>query len=290
MKKWIILLAGMLVLMGRPGYGQEMLTIKGSDTMVNLVQRLAEVYLEHNPDVFVSVTGGGSGTGLAALINRKCDLVNSSRAIKPEEINRAEENGVNPVEVILALDGFSLIVHGSNPVEKLTLPQIAQLFRGEIKNWKELGGKDLPVVLYGRQSNSGTYIFFRDEVLKADYAPSMLQLNGNAQIVEAVRRDVAGIGYVGVGYLKDAEAVNIIRVAVTPDADYISPVDSSAVQSGQYPLSRPLYQYVHGAPAGPVKSFFLFELGEEGQRIVEEEGFIAISEKEKAKNRDQAGL
>ena len=290
MKKWILLFSLTLIFVSRPGYGQEMLTIKGSDTMVNLVQRMVEVYLEHNPDIFISVTGGGSGTGLAALTNRKCDIVNSSRSIKKEEIDRARENGVEPVGVIIALDGFSIIVHGNNPLARLTVPQIAQIFRGEIKNWKELGGKDRPIVLYGRQSNSGTYIFFRDEILKADYAQSMMQLNGNAQIVEAVKRDVSGIGYVGVGYLKDTEAVKIISVAVTPDADYFSPLDSSAVRSGQYPLSRPLFQYVHGVPSDQIKSFFVFELGENGQQLVEEEGYIAISATEKALNKETAGL
>ncbi|MFA5259987.1 MAG: PstS family phosphate ABC transporter substrate-binding protein [Candidatus Omnitrophota bacterium] len=290
MKKWILFLFLTLVSLSQPGYAQEMLTIKGSDTMAALVQQMAEAYLEHDPDIFVSVTGGGSGTGLAALMNRKCDIVNSSRAIKKEEEDRARENGVDPVAVIIALDGLSIIVHGSNPVETLTVPQIAQIFRGEIKNWKELGGEDIPIGLYGRQPHSGTYAFFRDKILKADYPKNILQLNGNAEIVEAVQRDASGIGYVGIGFIKNARDIHVIRIAEAPDADYISPLDSSAVQSGQYPLSRPLYQYVHGMPAEQIKSFLLFELGEEGQKIVGEGGFIVISETEKELNRHKAGL
>ncbi|HOY10310.1 MAG TPA: PstS family phosphate ABC transporter substrate-binding protein [Candidatus Omnitrophota bacterium] len=289
MKKWTLFVF-LTLLWSAPGYGQEMLTIKGSDTMAPLVQKMAEAYLEDNPDIFVSVTGGGSGTGVAALLNRKCGLANSSRAINKDEAARARANGVYPVAVIIALDGVSIIVHGSNPVEELTAPQIAQIFRGEIKNWKELGGDDMPIGLYGRPPHSGTHVFFRDEILKADYPKDMLQLNGNADIVDAVRRDTSAIGYVGVGYLKNAKDVHVIKVAAGPEAEYISPLDASAVQSGRYPFSRPLFQYVHGKPDKRIKSFLLFELGEDGQRIVEEEGFIVISETEREFNRQKAGL
>jgi phosphate transport system substrate-binding protein len=289
MKKWTLFVF-LTLLWSAPGYGQEMLTIKGSDTMAPLVQKMAEAYLEDNPDIFVSVTGGGSGTGVAALLNRKCGLANSSRAINKDEVARARANGVYPVAVIIALDGVSIIVHGSNPVEELTAPQIAQIFRGEIKNWKELGGDDMPIGLYGRPPHSGTQVFFRDEILKADYPKDMLQLNGNAgHCGRGPERHVRHRVNVGVGYLKNAKMFMLIK-GRRPEAEYISPLDASAVQSGRYPVFRPLFQYVHGKPDKRIKSFLLFELGEDGQRIVEEEGFIVISETEREFNRQKAGL
>ncbi len=289
MKKWALVLLGSLVL-SAPVYGQEMLTIKGSDTMVRVVQEMTEAYLEHNPDVFISVTGGGSGTGLAALMNRKCNIANSSRAMTKEEKAQARANGVDPVEVIIALDGLSIIVHSSNPVENLTVSQLAQIFRGDIRNWKDVGGEDAPIGLYGRQAYSGTHAFFRDEILKTDYPRNVIQLNGNAEMLDAVARDASAIGYVGVGYLKNAKGVRVIKVAADSGTGFISPSDASAVQSGQYPLARPLYQYVHGLSAEQTKSFLLFELSEEGQKIVAKNGFVVISETEKEFNRQKAGL
>ena len=254
----------------------DMLQIKGSDTLINLVQRLSEVYMEKNPGKYIAVTGGGSGTGIAALINNKCDIANASRGMKPKEVDRAKSGGVNPKRVVVAMDGLSVIVNLNNPVTQLTMDQIGKIFRGEVTNWSEVGGSNVPITLYGRQSNSGTFVFFMDFVLKGDYSPTMRRMNGNAQIVEAIKSDVSGIGYVGVGYVKDASGLTVLRVASRAGATYASPLNSDDVKSGTYPIARPLNQYLNGSPTGEVRDFIEFELSEEGQKIVEEEGFFQL--------------
>ncbi|MBF0594875.1 MAG: PstS family phosphate ABC transporter substrate-binding protein, partial [Candidatus Omnitrophica bacterium] len=262
----------------------EMIQVKGSDTIINLVQKEAEVYMQQNPAVKISVTGGGSGTGLAALVNKKCTIADASRAINAKEIESAVANGVSPSRIVIAIDGLSVVVNSQNGVSRLTMDQIGAIFRGEVKNWSEVGGGDMPINLYGRQSNSGTYGFFREMVLKGEYSPKMNTMNGNSQIVEAVKADPSGIGYIGVGYAKSASGVTILDVATKQGGDYKSPLDQAAVEGGQYPIARPLYQYVDGNPAGAVKAFLAFEVSEQGQKIVEEEGFYPISADYKTEN------
>ena len=255
---------------------QDMLQIKGSDTLINLVQRLAEEYMKKNPEKYIAVTGGGSGTGIAALINGKCDIADASRLMKSKEISQANERGINPKRVVIAMDGLSVITNARNSVDKLTVDEIGKIFRGEITNWKEIGGNNMPITLYGRQSNSGTFVFFRDAVLKGDYSQRMKRMNGNAQIVEAVKQDTSGIGYVGVGYVKDAEGINVVRAALKKGMEYASPLNPYDVKSGKYPIVRPLNQYINGTPKGEVRNFIAFELSQEGQKIVKEEGFYPI--------------
>ncbi|MBD3380181.1 MAG: phosphate ABC transporter substrate-binding protein PstS family protein [Candidatus Omnitrophica bacterium] len=269
---------------------REMIQIKGSDTLINLVQKLAEEYMEQKSGVAIAVTGGGSGTGIAALMNKKTDIANASRLMKPKEVTRAMDRGITPKRVVIAMDGLSVIVNGSNTVEGLTMDQIGKIFRGEVTNWSEVGGEDLPITLYGRQSNSGTFVFFRDVVLKGDYASAMRRMNGNSQIVEAVKADKTGIGYVGVGYVKNAKGVNVLKVAAYAGAPYASPLDSQDVKSGKYPIARPLNQYLNGAPEGKVRDFILFELSPEGQRTVEEEGFFPIPKEYIEFNKKSVGL
>ncbi len=252
--------------------------VKGSDTILNLTQRLAEAFSAVQPDVTVSITGGGSGVGINALINREIDIANASRSIKSKEISSARANGVNPVEIVIALDGLSVIVNSKNPVSRLTIDQIGAIYRGEITNWSQLGGPNKKIVLYGRQPNSGTFVFFRDEVVKGEYATSMRQMNGNAQIVEGVNADEGGIGYVGLGYIKGISGIKPLSVARTTAGPYFSPADEASVRSGAYPLTRPLYQYTNGVPKGLVRAFIEFELSPEGQKIVEEEGFIPVTQ------------
>lgn len=252
------------------------LKIKGSDTLINLVQRLSEVYMDENPSAYISVTGGGSGTGIAALINGKTDIADASRLMKPKEIAMAQKRGASPKRVVIAMDGLSVIVNGNNPVDKLTVDQIGKIYRGEITNWSDVGGENLPITLYGRQSNSGTFVFFMENVLKGDYSSKMRRMNGNAQIVEAVKYDRSGIGYVGVGYAKEATGITVLKVAAFQGAPYASPLDSEQVKSGKYPISRPLNQYVSGKLEGLALDFIAFELSPEGQRIVEEEGFFPV--------------
>ena len=254
----------------------DILQIKGSDTLINLVQRLAEVYMDEYSDDYIAITGGGSGTGIAALMNNKCDIANASRLMKAKEIDRTQSAGIDPRRIVIAMDGLSVIVNKRNPIDKLTVAEIGSIFKGDVTNWKEVGGPDMPITLYGRQSNSGTFVFFMEAVLKGDYSQKMNRMNGNAQIVEAIKQDVSAIGYVGVGYVKNETGLTVLNVALRKGGDYASPLSESDVKSGKYPITRPLNQYVNGTPAGKVKDFINFELSVEGQKIVEEEGFFVI--------------
>lgn len=271
-------------------YAQEMVQIKGSDTLINLVQRLSEVYMEKNPGKFIAITGGGSGTGIAGLINGKCDIANASRLMKSKEIKQANSRKITPKRIVIAMDGLSVIVNDRNPVSKLTKDELGRIFRGEVTNWKEIGGKDMSITLYGRQSNSGTFVFFKEAILKADYSQKMNRMNGNAQIVEAVKQDVSGIGYVGVGYVKKVTGLTVVRVASASEKKYISPLDAEDVKSGKYPITRPLNQYLNGIPKGAVSHFIAFELSKEGQRIVEEEGFFPIPSEYRDFNNKNLGM
>ncbi len=256
--------------------------IKGSDTEVNVVQRLAEAFMKKYPDVSIAVTGGGSGTGIAALINKRTDIANSSRAMKNVEIEQAKDKGVDPVAIVFALDGLALITHQSLPIDSLTLDEIAKIFKGEITNWKEVGGTELVISLYGRQSNSGTYVYFRDNVLKGDYSPQARRMNGNAQIVEVVKTDRAGIGYVGVGYVVDdkgeiTSGIRVLNIAKDANSSAVTPLKLDNVTSGLYPLTRPLYQYTDGKPKGKLLEFIQFELSEVGQELVTKEGYYPVT-------------
>jgi len=262
----------------------DMIQVKGSDSEVNLVQRLAEVFMQKNPGAKIAVTGGGSGTGIAALINKKTDIANSSRDMSEKEIEAAKKAGVNPIGVAFATDGISVITHPENPVKKLTLEQLGMLFGGKVKNWKEVGGADMPVSLYGRQSNSGTYVFFRELVVKGDYSPQMKSMNGNAQIVEGIQRDKAGIGYVAVGYVVDEKGtvkpgVQLVGVSKDAQSEAFLPDKLDNIMSGKYPISRPLYHFLNGKPTGKLAEFIKFELSPEGQTIVRQQGFFPVQEK-----------
>jgi len=278
-----------LVLMAIPAQ-KKMLQIKGSDTMVNLVQILAEEYMAKNPGTALAVLGGGSGTGITAIINQTCDIANHSREWKQKEIDLAWEKGVKPRFFVIAVDGLSIIVHESNPLEKLTMEELGAIYRGEIKNWKMVGGPDKAVSLYGRQSNSGTYVFMQEHVLNnKNYSTDMKEMNGNAQIIEGILQDGGGIGYVGVGYLYDKDGkirkgLRILNIAKDAKSQAYSPLDKAAVDSGNYPVARPLYQATNGKPSPAVASFIAFETGPEGQKIVEREGFFTISARYKEQN------
>ena len=278
-----------LVLVAMPAQ-KKMLQVKGSDTMVNLVQILAEEYMAKNPGTALAVLGGGSGTGITAIINQTCDIANHSREWKQKEIDLAWEKGVKPRFFVIAVDGLSIIVHESNPLEKLTMEELGAIYRGEIKNWKMVGGPDKAVSLYGRQSNSGTYVFMQEHVLNnKNYSTDMKEMNGNAQIIEGIVQDEGGIGYVGVGYLYDKEGkirkgLKILNIAKDAKSQAYSPLDKAAVDSGNYPVARPLYQATKGRPDVAAASFIAFETGPEGQKIVEREGFFTIGGKDKEQN------
>lgn len=267
----------------------DMVQIKGSDTLINMVQKLAEVYMARKPEASIAVTGGGSGTGIAALINKTCDIANASRQIKASEVAQANKKGVDPKRIVVAIDALSIIVSARNPVDGLTVDQIGKIYRGEVKNWSEVGGSDLPIALYGRQSNSGTYDFMKENVMFGEYSPDLKSMNGNAQIAEALKQDVSGIGYVGVGYAKEATGVKVLKVASKIGSAYYDPFNLMDVKSGRYPITRPLNQYIGDTPKGLVKDFLEFELSGEGQAIVEKEGFFAIPDEYQAYNDQTLG-
>jgi phosphate transport system substrate-binding protein len=262
-------------------HGQGVIQVKGSDSEVNLVQRLAEVFMKKHPDVNIAVTGGGSGTGIAALINKKTDIANSSRELSPKEEEAAKQAGVRPFRVVFATDGISVVTHPENPIQRLSLDQLGKIFKGDITNWKEVGGKDAKISLYGRQSNSGTFVFFREFVVRADYSPHMKSMNGNAQIVESLKRDKEGVGYVAVGYVVNEKGevmpgLKILTIAKDAQSEPYSPAKMENIMTGKYPISRPLNQYLNGKPTGKLLDFIRFELSEEGQEIIRKEGFFPV--------------
>ena len=270
---------------------KKMIQIKGSDTMVNLVQILAEEYMGKTPGAAIAVLGGGSGTGITGLINQTCDIADHSREWKPKEIDQAWEKGVTPRFFVVAIDGLSIVVNEKNPIEQLTVAQVGALYRGEIKSWKILGAYEKPVSLYGRQSNSGTYVFMQEFVLgNKNYSTDMKEMNGNAQIIEGLLQDEGAVGYVGVGYLYDQtgqirKGLKIIKISKEPNGTGYLPTDKAAVESGAYPISRPLYMATNGKPKSDVAQFLTWIVGPEGQAIVEREGFFTVGEgKYKAAN------
>ena len=287
MKKINLMLVLMFFTSGAFAQTKGVLQIKGSDTMVNTVQQLAENYMLKNKDKKVSVTGGGSGTGIAALINDNCDIANSSRDIKEKE--KLAANG-NVNEIVLAIDGLSIIVNKSNGVNELSIAQLGQIFKGEITNWKELGGKDLKISLYGRQANSGTYDFFIEHILnKADFSKKVKQMNGNAQIVESVKRSVSAIGYVGSGYVKNSKDVKVLNISKVKGEKAYAP-NKINISNNMYPISRPLYQYIKGNLSEDIKKFISYELGPEGLKLMEDHGFFPISKTQKNYNNKVLGI
>lgn len=259
--------------------------IAGSDSEVNLVTRLAEEYMKVNSDVSIAVTGGGSGVGITALIDGTIDIANSSRPMKDEEVEALKANsGLDVYAVRFAVDGVAVVVNESNPVTELTVDQIGAIYRGEITNWSEVGGDDLAITLYGRQSTSGTYVFFMEKVLQADYSPEMRNLAGTSDIVEAVTGDAGGIGYAAIGYATK-EGIKALEVAADANSEAFTPVVLENVTSGNYPLTRPLYQYVAGKPGDALLAFFMFEVGEAGEAIVLGEGFYPITEADRDFNK-----
>ncbi len=260
---------------------QGTLQIKGSDTMVNLCQAWAEAFMARHPQASVAVTGGGSGTGIAALIGGTCDLAAASRAMTAKEREAAVAHGASPQEVTVALDGLAVVVHPSNSVTRLTIPQLAALFTGTIRNWRELGGLNTTVVLLSREVNSGTHVYFKEHVLAAakagepkEFAPEALLLPSSQAIADEVAASPAAIGYYGMGYLNPKNVA--VAVAKTSDGPYITPSEA-AVRSGAYPISRPLLLYSREAPQGLVKAFLDFVMSPEGQTIVRDTDFVPVA-------------
>ncbi|HDQ73068.1 MAG TPA: phosphate ABC transporter substrate-binding protein [Chloroflexi bacterium] len=252
---------------------------KGSDTLVNLALAWAEAYIHAYPDVRISVTGGGSGTGIAAMINGTVDIANASRGMKPEEIDAARANGIDPVEFVVARDAIAVVVHPSNPVDGLTLQQISDIYIQKVTNWREVGGEDRPIVLLSRESNSGTYIYFLENVVRLGdkgsdllFSPDTLLMPSSEGISAEVRQNPNAIGYDGLGYVTHDQ--KMVAVARDADAPYVLP-SVQTVNDGSYPISRPLYMYTAGEPSGEIAVYLDWILSD-GQSLVSELGFVPL--------------
>jgi len=262
------------------GQGKNSIQIKGSDTMVNLGQAWAEKYMEKNPGDFIAVTGGGSGTGLSSLISASCDIAMSSRNIKDKEIGLANKKGVSPNEIKVALDGLAVVVNPANPVDKLTLDQLAGIFTGRISNWKDVGGKDEKIVVLSREVNSGTHVYFKEHVLrkndlnnKEEFAPEALMLSSSQAIADEVAGNSSAIGYYGMGYISAKQKP--VAIAKNETSEYVEPVIENVINN-KYPISRPLFLYTNGSPEGLIQKFVDFVLSEEGQKIVLATDFVPV--------------
>jgi phosphate transport system substrate-binding protein len=264
-----------VLLMGAlPLFSATTITVKGSDTMVILAQRWAEVYMAEHTGVSIQVTGGGSGTGISALINGTTDICNSSRPMKPAERQKLKEryNSLG-IEIKSARDGLAIYVHPSSPIQELSIPQVRDIYLGKITNWKDVGGPDAKILLYGRENNSGTYEYFRDHVLEGkDFAVSMQTLPGTAAVVNAVSKDKLGIGFGGAAYGKGIRELKIKKDAKTKA---VAPTAES-IKSGEYPISRYLYLYLKARPTGEMKAYIDWILSAEGQKLVTDVGYFPI--------------
>lgn len=248
--------------------------------MVNLALAWAEAYGQIYPKIQLAVTGGGSGTGIAALINGTVDMANASRRIKDEERSSALDNGVDPVESVVAGDAIAVVVHPSNPVDGLTIPQLSAIFSGKITNWRDLGGEDRPIVLLSRESNSGTHVYFLEEVVrqgdkedKTLFSPDTLLMPSSEGISAEVRHNPNAIGYDGLGYVTHDQKV--VTVAPADGEPYIRPTVET-VKDGSYPIARGLYIYTNGEPQGAIRDYMDWIMGPEGQAIVQDLGFVPL--------------
>jgi len=280
-KIWLVLIMLALSTSVFAASGKNSIQVKGSDTMVNLGQAWAEKYMEKNPGDFVAVTGGGSGTGFSSLISNTCDIAMASRSIKEKEITLANQKGIKPNEIKVAMDGLAVVVNPANPIGKLTIDQLAGIFTGRISNWKEVGGKDEKIVILSREVNSGTHVYFKEHVLrkldpnsKEEFAPSALMLSSSQAIADEVAGNPVAIGYYGMGYISPKQKP--VAVAKDEKSEYVIPTIENVI-NGTYPISRPLFLYTNGVPEGLVKKFVDFTLSKEGQDIVLATDFVPVN-------------
>lgn len=274
MKKALFLLTAVVAAFGFSFYGGETITVKGSDTLVILAQRWAEQYMAAHPDVTIQVTGGGSGTGISALINGTTDIASASRPMKRSEMEKLKQryNSLG-VEIRVAKDGLSVYLHESNPINELTLAQLKAIYTGTVSNWKEVGGADAKIILYSRENNSGTYVFFKERVLEnEDFVPRAQNMPGTASVVNAVAKDRNGIGYGGAAY---AAGIKIVKIKKDDASPAVAPTEET-VMSGEYPISRYLYLYLRNRPSGALKEYIDWILSREGQALVSDVGYFPV--------------
>lgn len=268
-KLFVSLVLISFLLYGSPILATEtIVVVKGSTTVLPIAQSCAEVFMEENPAISISVQGGGSGVGIASLIDGTCNIANASRPIKEKEIATAQEKGVNPVETVIARDAIVLVVHPSNALAGLTLAEIKAIYTGKVSNWSEVGGADQEIIVVSRDSASGTFETFNELALEGEKvrADALLQAS-NAAVVTTVANTPGAIGYVGLGYVsKEIKALTVDEVIPSKET----------VNAGDYPLARSLFIYTNGKPEGAVKKFIDFVLSAEGQKLVEENGYISL--------------
>ena len=273
---------------------KETVIVKGSDTMVNLTLSWSESLMNENDSISIQVTGGGSGNGIAAILNGTADVANISRDLKDREVEKAEELGIIPVKHRVALDGIAIVVNPKNKIDSLSIDQIRDIFSGKITNWKEIGGSDLRIVLYGRENSSGTYEHFKSVILhkegsEVDFATSTQVLQGTASLAEAVSLDERGIGYGGVGYFVKRHDLKILFVKNEENKKAISPaiegkLNYDVIWNGKYPLSRYLFCLTNGEPKGAPKKYLEYIKSKDGQRIVEKMEYIPLPNSIELKN------
>ena len=267
-KLFMLSLVCILLWGGNMASAGQTIVIKGSTTVLPVTQAVAEAYMKLHPGVNISLSGGGSGEGIKALIDRSTDIANSSRDIKEEEVKLARSRGANPVAHRVAIDAIVPIVHPTNPVKNLTAEQLSLIYQGKTTNWREVGGKDLKIVVISRDSSSGTYETWGEKILHGAKVTPRAQLQAsNGAIVQAVSKNRYAMGYIGIGYLnKRVKALTVNGIQASAET----------ALSGAYPIARPLFIFTNGRPSGEVDGFIKFLLGDQGQKIVKREGFVPV--------------
>jgi phosphate transport system substrate-binding protein len=270
LKILVAALVGLSLIGATSALAAENLVVNGSTTVLPIGQATAEAFMKKNPHVNISISGGGSGNGIKALIDKTTQIAMSSREMKKEEIELARSKGVNPMEHKVAIDALTPVVHPSNPVANLTIEQLSLIYQGKIRNWKEVGGKDMQIVVVSRDTSSGTYESWQEKILHREKVSPRAQLQASSgAVVQAVSKNRFAIGYVGIGYLnKSVKAVTVNGVIAN---------ETNAL-NGTYPIARPLYMYTDGEPKGSAAGYLNFVKGPEGQKIVKKEGFVPMKQ------------
>ena len=273
--KKIIFGMALVTFMGGLAVAADSIVIKGSTTVLPIAQAVLEAYMKENKGVQISLSGGGSGEGIKALIDQSTDIADSSREIKKEEIELAESKGVKPVTHVIAYDAIMPVVNPKNNVQGLSIDQLSQIYQGKITNWKEVGGADLKIVVISRDSSSGTFDSWDNFVMKkARVAPTAQMLASNGAVVTAVSKNKYAIGYLGMGYVnKSVKGLKVNGVMAS----------AQTALSRQYPMSRELYMYTNGEPKGEVAKFIAFVKSPKGQKIVKKEGFVPLTASKESK-------
>ncbi len=251
--------------------------VKGSDTEVNLAVQLAETFHTINPDIFVSISGGGSGLGIASLLNGTADLANSSRGINEKEIAMFQKKGIQIDSFVFAQDAIAFVVAKDLPIDSISTAELSAILKAEYTNWSSLTTKNLPINIYGRQSNSGTHDYVRKK-LGIDFSAHAKEMNGNAQILEAIKADNSGIGYVGAGYVihGGSKGIKVLTIYSGKNNKAISPLDASMIAAGKYFFQRPLFQYYKAGSYEKIKPILDFEKSAAGKKIIQTAGYYPV--------------